>query len=247
MAKNPNKRTRAAKKDEPMTQMMKLFLAGCGAELYLLIVRRFYYQGNAEQQIAWYDQYLPFLIGLGIVVLALGLISRYVLRGKWISRSASWYIAGAGAFLALANGIILWNISTVTLLTVVVPVAMLLGVLWCLYDRTCALSLTVLGITLVALWVCQRELSNIFIGSYIRAAAAIYCVLMVALAAVVKWGKSKFLLPVRSDPLAVYVACGLSLVAMVASLVYTPAAYYAMWALAIVVFALAVYYTVKQL
>ena len=35
--------------------------------------------------------------------------------------------------------------------------------------------------------------------------------------------------------------------ALVLALINTVAAYYAMWALAIVVFALAVYYTVKQL
>ena len=38
-----------------------------------------------------------------------------------------------------------------------------------------------------------------------------------------------------------------SAVAMISALVNMVVAYYAMWALAIVVFALAVYYTVKQL
>ena len=40
MSKNPNKK--AVQKDEPMNGAMKFFLAGCVAELYLLIIRRFY-------------------------------------------------------------------------------------------------------------------------------------------------------------------------------------------------------------
>ena len=48
-------------------------------------------------------------------------------------------------------------------------------------------------------------------------------------------------------PLPVYVACGLSIAAVAAALLSQTVAYYAMWGLAIVVFGMAVYYTVKQL
>ena len=50
-----------------------------------------------------------------------------------------------------------------------------------------------------------------------------------------------------ADPMPIYAACGLSVVALAIALFSSTIAYYAMWALAIVVFALAVYYTVKQL
>ena len=49
------------------------------------------------------------------------------------------------------------------------------------------------------------------------------------------------------DKLPVYATCGLSALALLASLLGGGISYYAMWALAAVVFALAVYYTVKQL
>ena len=75
----------------------------------------------------------------------------------------------------------------------------------------------------------------------------IYLVLAVAVAVLVKQGKLRKLLPANADPLPVYVACGLSVVAIAAALVNVTVAYYIMWGLAIVVFALAVYYTVKQL
>ena len=48
MAKNPNSRPRPAKREEPMNGAMKFFLAGCVAELYLLIIRRFYINGTGK-------------------------------------------------------------------------------------------------------------------------------------------------------------------------------------------------------
>ena len=69
MAKNPNKKV--APKDEPMNGAMKFFLAGCVAELYLLILRRFYINADSElTRIAWYDHYLWTLAGIGAGVLA---------------------------------------------------------------------------------------------------------------------------------------------------------------------------------
>ena len=72
-------------------------------------------------------------------------------------------------------------------------------------------------------------------------------IVLIAVALLAKQGKLKKLLPAKADPLPVYVACGLSAVAMLGALFNATVAYYAMWALAIVVFGLAVYYTVKQL
>ena len=146
------------------------------------------------------------------------------------------------------------NASAVTLLSVVVPVVMLLVILWSLYDRECAVSLTILGVSLVFLWVCRRTLSNIYYGTLIRVAAVLFLVLLAAAAVLAyKSGKDggrlgKFrLLPSGADLLPIYSACGLSAAGIAAALISTTVAYYAMWALAIVVFALAVYYTVKQL
>lgn len=81
MAKNPNKKV--APKDEPMNGAMKFFLAGCVAELYLLILRRFYINADSElTRIAWYDHYLWTLAGIGAGVLAVGVIAALVLRSS---------------------------------------------------------------------------------------------------------------------------------------------------------------------
>lgn len=69
MAKNPSKK--AVGKDEPMNGAMKFFLAGCVAELYLLILRRFYVNAGSDvARFAWYDHYLWILAGIGAGVMA---------------------------------------------------------------------------------------------------------------------------------------------------------------------------------
>ena len=132
-------------------------------------------------------------------------------------------------------------------MSVVVPIAMVLSILWSLYDRECALSLTILGITIIALWICRKQLSSISLGTYVKVFAVVYILALVAAVLLTKLGKLGKLLPAKASHLPVYVACGLSAAAMLAALFNTALAYYATWILAIVVFGLAVYYTVKQL
>lgn len=247
MPKNSNSRPKPVKRDGPMNGAMKFFLAGCVAELYLLIVRRFYVNGYAQQQINWYDSYLKLLIGIGAAALAVGAVLSVLWKADRKKRVAGWYVLGGGAFLAVASALVRWNMATLPLLIVVVLVAMLLGILWTLYDRECALALTVLGVSLIALWVFRRQVNSIYVGSYVKIAAVVYILLLAAVAYLVKSGKLRRLLPAKADPLPVYVACGLSAIAMAMVLVSAAAVYYAMWALFMVVFGLAVYYTVKQL
>ena len=247
MPKHPNSKSKQVKRDEPMTGAMKFFLAGCVAELYLLIIRRFYVKSPDIVKILWYDRYLWVLLGVGAAILVAGVVGGLLLRGDKKKRTIAWCVAAAGAFLGGAAGLIRWNASTLTLLTVVVPVLMVLGVLWNLYDRECALSLTILGDSLIALWICRKQMYSMFLGTYVKIFAVVYILVLIAVALLTKQGKLKKLLPASADPLPVYVACGLSAVAMLGTLFSSIVAYYAMWALAIVVFGLAVYYTVKQL
>ena len=86
-----------------------------------------------------------------------------------------------------------------------------------------------------------------YLGTYVKIFAVVYILVLVTAVLLTKLGKLGKLLPVKASHLPVYVACGLSAAAMLAALFSTSLAYYAIWVLAIVVFALAVYYTVKQL
>ena len=78
-------------------------------------------------------------------------------------------------------------------------------------------------------------------------AALLALVLLAGLCWLAKNKKLGKLLPPDADLLPIYGAIGLSAVAVVLSLFSSAVAYYAMWALGIVVFILSVYYTVKQL
>ena len=80
-------------------------------------------------------------------------------------------------------------------MTIVVPVIMLLGILWALYDRECALALTVLGASLFVLWGVRRYGSSMYVGTTVKVCVVIYLVLLAALAALTKSGKLNKLLP----------------------------------------------------
>ena len=246
MAKNPNRK--AVQKDEPMNGAMKFFLAGCVAELYLLILRRFYVNANSDvARFAWYDHYLWLLGGIGAGILAVCAIGAVILRKDPTRRTILWVAAAAGAFAGAAALLVRWNMATLSFLTIAVPVIMLLGILWALYDRECALALTVLGASLFVLWGLRRYGSSMYVGTAAKICVVIFLLLLAAVAWLTKSGRLSRLLPPKADKLPVYAACGLSALALLASFLGTGVSYYAMWALAAVVFALAVYYTVKQL
>ena len=254
MSKNPVSKAKPVKRNEPMHSALLFFVAGCIAELYLLLVRRFYVNGTADEILA-FDAALPYLEGIGAVIAVVGLILGIVWRQDRKRRRIGWSVFAAGVFLGgSALFIQKFYDSALMLLCVVVPVAMLLGILWSLYDRMCAWSLTILGTSLIVLWVCRRVLNSIYLGTYVRIAAVVYLVaLIVAAFLASKASKnggrlgSLQVFPPDADPLPIYLACILSVVALAIALFSTAIAYYAMWVLAIVVFALAVYYTVKQL
>lgn len=231
-----------------MNSAMKFFLAGCVAELYLLLIRRFYINADSEiQRIAWYDSYLWILTGVGAVILAAGLLCACLWRADSKKRLIGWALTGAGIYAAAVPALVRWNMSSMTLLMVLVPALILLGILWTLYDRECALALTILGVSLIVVWVCRRAFSSSVVGLYVKIAAVAYLALLAALAIQVKRKKLGKLFPTDADPLPVYMACGLSLAAILISMISATVAYYAMWTMAIIVFGLAVYYTVKQL
>ena len=242
MAKNPNKK--ATQWNEPMTDSMKVFLAGCVAELYLLIVRRFYVNGSAYQMIAWHDIYFKVFAAIGAALLVAGVA--LFLRKQPKTRKLSYYLGGFGAFLLLVNLLVMKNESLLKLFTMVVPLVMLAVLLWGLYDRECALSLTMLGGTLVALWGARRMAYTQY-ASIMTALIVIYLILVIAVAVLVKTNKLGKLLPAKANRLPIYVCAVLSVLGLAATFLGTTIAYYTMWVLAFVTFALVVYYTVKQL
>lgn len=248
MAKHPNEKPKSAKRADPMAGAVKAFLAGGLAEYYLLLIRRYYITGTLNQVVAW-DGYLKYFSILGIVLLLAGVGLTFLWKADK-KRCIGFYAAGVGAFLAAASILVRANLSLLSLMIVFVPVVAALGIIWSLYDRECALSLTVLGLSLFTIWAARRGI----VSGSVKALVVLWLLILVAAFVVVcksmktggKLGKFQ-ILPAKAHARSVYVSCALSFVTVATVLVSTTVAYYGMWLLAATVFALAVYYTVKQL
>ena len=236
------------KRSAPMTVSMKLFAAGCFAELYVLCLRRFYINGTMNQVVAWYDA-LPWAGCAGLCVLLAGGVWCWTQWKNVPWRLNALCVAAVGGFAAAASFLAHWNQTTVNLFSVLVPAAMLLCVFWGLYDRACALSLTLLGVSLIAAWLSYRTAYQF--SPYrvpVKVIITAYLAGLGALASLLRTGKGavpRFLN--RADPTPVYLACGLSAAGLLAALLGAAAAYYAMWTLALAAFGLVVYYTVRQM
>jgi len=256
MSQKPNhKNNRAKQNSGSMNGASGILIFGCLAEMYLLLLRKFYINGTLEQVVAW-DSYLTVILYASLAVLAVGLVLGLVFRKEkgWKGKTG-WILFAAGVFLAASSWLVQKFVYTaLTPLCIIVPVTMVLGILWRLYDQECAYALTILGATVLVLWTCRKGLGTMMWNGKTMAVAVVYLAVMAA-AAVLFWKAGKAggmlgkirLLPAGADVMPVCVACGVSLVAVALALISSTVAYYAMWAVCIVIFALAVYYTVRQL
>lgn len=247
MAKSPKNKANFFKRDNPMTHAMAFFFAGCVAELYLLLVRKFYIYGTMKQVLIWYDRLMIFA-GIGAAVLTVGIALSLLWKKDKEKRVFAWALAALGLFLVISNILIrLYFEPAFMLLSVVVPVGIVLSVLWALYNRECSVAITILCASLIVVWVCRKLIGSIALGMPVRIIAVIYLLAVAALVWLAKQGKLGMLLPANADVLPIYVAGGLSALTILVALFSATAAYYAMWCLGVVAFALAVYYTVKLL
>ena len=219
MAKDPNERS--MKRDDSLFGATLFFFAACLAEAYLMVLRKYYIHGDmVTQTLVWHDR-LPVFAGLGAAVLVLGVVLSVLWKADGRRRLIGWCLAGIGAFFA--GGSLLIRAYQE-------PALMLLSVLWAFYDRECSIALTVLSASMIVLWVSRRLFSHLTLGVPVKVLSVVYILLLAGLC----W-------------LARGAASGLSAAAIVLALFSASMAYYAMWALGIVFFALAVYYTVQQL
>lgn len=245
MAKKPN--GKSGKNDNSLFGATLFFLAACLAEFFLLAMRKYYIHGNVNEALAWHDRLLTFAAA-GAAVLVLGVVLSVLWKADQRKRLIGWCLAGLGAFFGAGSILIrMYFDSAVTLLSVVVPVLMVLIVIWAFYDRECSVALTALSGTMILLWVCRRLFNSLTLGVPVKVLSVVYVLLLAGLCYLAKNKKLGKLLPPNADLTPIYTTAGLSAAAIVLALFSAAVAYYAIWVLGIVVFALAVYYTVKQL
>jgi len=246
MAKNPN--GKSMKRDNSLYGATLFFLAACLAEAYLLVLRKYYIHGDVvKEALVWHDRLLIFA-GLGAAVLVLGAVLSVLWKADARKRLIGWCLTGLGVFFAGGSILIrMYFESAVTLLSVVVPVIMILTVIWAFYDRECSVALTALSGTLIVLWICRRLFASLTLGVPVKVLSVVYILLLGGMCWLAKNRKLDGILTPNADLMPIYAVSGLSAAAVVLALFSASIAYYAMWCLGVVFFALAVYYTVKQL
>lgn len=246
----------AVKKNPAMEAATKIFAAGACAEIYLLTIYHFYVRGTISQVLAWYNVYLPALPWVGLVLLAAGLVLLF--KGNCDHakvKLAALVLVAAGVFVAVTAPMIrAWYTDALTPLCVVVPGLMILGIAWFLYDRECVYALAVLCSAALILWICreclpvaaERTVARVLAGGWLVLAAAAAVFLNQVRKADGVFKKVQILSP-KADYLLIYAALGIAAALVLAGMFSPVLAYYAMWAAAVAIFAVAVYYTVQQL
>lgn len=258
MTKKPAKKPaehKGKRKNDPWRGASWALLLGCVGELYLRLIYKYYIYGTLDQVLGWYD-YLKVSIWLGLAVAALGGAGLWVWRrSRGWKRPLSALALGGGLFLAMTGFLVVRLYSApITLLSVAVPAVAIMAILWYLYERECACCLSVLGLDLLVIWICRRGLGNIYWHGKVLAGAVAFLVCLATLAGLTRYLSGKRgllgryrLLPEGFDALPIYAACGIAAATTVLTLVSTAAAYYCFYGVAVLLFALAVYYAIRQL
>ncbi|MBQ7713581.1 MAG: hypothetical protein IJT71_01685 [Oscillospiraceae bacterium] len=253
MAQNTKDRraARREKSERNMNRAVILLIAGLVAEWYLLMVDRYYARGTIDQVVGWYD-FLGVLRWVALAAFAAGL-ALLALRGRpaWVARLGG-VLAGAGGFFAFTSFAMRhYHPVSVTVMCVLVPVLLVLGIVCLFYQPEFSAQAAALAMGIGALALLNRSGSAAVKTCAALALCGVAAVFAAALALKRNggvWkhgGKETRVFPANADyrlTLGVPALC----FALVLAALFAPAvAFYAAWALAAAAFALAVYYTVK--
>jgi len=252
MAKKPQSKNAAAAAAN-LAGASILFISGFCAELYLLIMQRFFVNGTV-QEIVYSSYVVEALMYVGLALFVAGAVLKYLRRKAGSSHAANWLLA-VGIFLAAANKAMLTVYPAAAVsLCIVVPIILIVGVAFFLYQREFFFSLCALVLSVGACWLCTKGLGNQNWNTVVIAASvAVLLLIAVFFAASFSAAKKKGILEIAgrkfrmlsvsfNRPL-LYGAYALGALAVAAALVGY--GYYCIWVLCIVIFALAVYYTIR--
>ena len=182
-----------------------------------------------------------------------------LMRKKWtrFAPAAPWLLC-IGFFFAVSSILMLKVYPQgTTMMCVIVPVVMLIGIVFLLYPREFSVQAVGLTASLMAMYLIHRGSgSDTWGGIVIGCSILAICVVAVLGVAVFKAGKNdgklKKLGDLRivsqdGDYKLIYAVLAVCALAIVAALAVSSIAYYGLWVLAIGTFLLAVYYTVKMM
>lgn len=257
MAKNNKHTERMAKSDRNVNRAMILLMVGLIAEFYLLMVNNYFVKGAVGQVLTM----MTVLKVLGIAGAALfgaGLVL-WLMRKKWtrFAPAAPWLLS-IGFFFAVSSQLMLKIYPQgTTVMCVLVPVAMLLGIVFLLYPREFSLQALALTAAMMAMYLIHRgggsdTWRGLVIGCSVFAALVIAALAVAVSKAGKNGGKLEKLgdlriVSVDGNYKLIYAVLAVCVAAIVIALFATGIAYYGLWVLAVGTFLLAVYYTVKMM
>ena len=257
MAKNNKHTERMAKSDRNVNRAMILLMVGLIAEFYLLMVNNYFVKGAVGQVLTM----MTVLKVLGIAGAALfgaGLVL-WFMRKKWtrFAPAAPWLLS-IGFFFAVSSQLMLKIYPQgTTVMCVLVPVAMLLGIVFLLYPREFSLQALALTAAMMAMYLIHRgggsdTWRGLVIGCSVFAALVIAALAVAVSKAGKNGGKLEKLgdlriVSVDGNYKLIYAVLAVCVAAIVIALFATGIAYYGLSVLAVGTFLLAVYYTVKMM
>lgn len=253
-AKKVSEVTAKAVKDNSMTMAaIQVFLGGALAEIWLMIIRRYYVNGTVDELLS-FGPVLQTSTYVGLGILALGLVLTLIWRGNK-KRAIGLWTSAIGAFVAAA-GWICYAVypNGTTIMGTITAVVTLLALAFLLYQREFVWSASILGVGVLSLWVCRKGLGNLIWNTRTIVGAVVVMVVLVALLLALRKAEKSAgrlgnlqLLPAGASYSFVYASITATVVSIALGLLSATLAYYLMWALVLCIFALVVYYTVKQL
>lgn len=248
---NDKRLQRQKKSDRNMYFAVILLTAGLVAEWYLLMLERYYVRGTMAQMVGCLN-YLGVMRWVGLGILAAGAVLLALREKKRWFGGLGVGLALGGAFFAFSSAVMrhAWPTS-VTVMCVFVPVVMILGIVYLFYQAEFSVQATALAMALFALVLLSRSYT---IRVRACAVVALVCTAALAIGTLVLKGKGGKL-KIGGKELRVFAAntnysltlgvLALCFALVLLALLATGTAFYATWAMALVSFILAVYYTIK--
>ena len=248
---DPKREARVAKNNRSLNSALALFTAGFIAEFYLLLIDQYFVKGTLEQVVA-IASYLEVMAIIGAAAFGAGVVLT-VMRKKWTRFAClgSWLL-WLGAFFAVSSYIMrkVYPAGT-TAMCILVPVLMLLSVVFLLYQREFAVQTAALTLTIAAAVLLNHGSASMSALVQILCWGALVLVAaLLVLTSVLQQHDGTYkefvIFPAKSNYALTYAVLGLCVAAIAASL-FAGLAYYVIWGAAALLFALAVWYTVKML
>lgn len=257
MSKKPISQKRADREkqeSQALHRVFNVFLLGLAAECYLLLVYRGYAMGTIDSLLIWH-QILTWGMYLGLVMLAAGIAVGIVKRKDRRLRNIMAWVAGGGLFLALSGWVVTFffdNSRGITAMCVLVPIAVVLALVYLLFQPECFLCTLTVSCAMFAVWARGASADSAAFSTVVIGGCVLGALLLAGAAYLTSraqkdggklWGLRVF--TPECDYRVVYGVLAVALACVALAAAVSSTAYYLLWVLGILLFAELVYHTTK--